>query len=313
MSISTHLSSVSSQDYRRKVWAHTQVSPTWAVTLADSNVDLGLTAAGTRWFCSIENDFCIRQAGRAKSVWIPVGNVEAGWTDFRLMVWRRSGDNYNLVATSSNLRSQITSSNAVATCTLDPGIDVLEGDYIGYRITTSGATGLQLYSSGPLLIASRYTDVEPGGTGYDWSSQTSMPNAPKIGIWVRLPPQLAEIGDSIISGSPAHSSYVTASSTVSVGSTIGYKVAALLGVPHQNWGIGGNTTAQLAARIGNISTLVGLHWALLEGGVNDISAGDVLQAQFIANWTTMLDAMGTIVTVVIPILPWTNGTTSQNQ
>lgn len=292
-------------------WNPTQVSPAWDVTLTGA-VDLGLTAAGTRWYISIENDFCIRQAGRAKSVKIPVGNADAGWTEFYLIIWRKSGSVYNRVAISQNLRSQITASDTVTTCTLSPGIDVLEGDYVGYSITTTGATGYQLYSAGPLLAPTYYTDVEPGASSYDWSAQSSVLYSPKIGVLVRLPPQLAEIGDSIISGSPAHASYVTASSTVSVGSTIGFKVAALLGVPHQNWGIGGQTTATLAARIGNITTLLP-RWAILEGGVNDLGAGDVTESQFLANWTTMLDDMGDIVPVVIPILPWTNGTTTQNQ
>jgi hypothetical protein len=52
---------------------------------------------------------------------------------------------------------------------------------------------------------------------------------------------------------------------------------------------------------------------LINGGINDVAAGTVTQAQFLANWKTMLDyaVAKDAIPIVLLMGPWTGGTTAQ--
>lgn len=99
------------------------------------------------------------------------------------------------------------------------------------------------------------------------------------------------------------------------GDTVAAQVEAAFGMGCCNGGVGGATTAQILARLVAGVNVRGAQWARLvrvNGGVNDLYQGTVTQAQFIANWTQILDLLQAPRQYVIvdAIYPWSlpNGT-----
>lgn len=125
-------------------------------------------------------------------------------------------------------------------------------------------------------------------------------------------PTLLGIGDSLIAGHPTCFSVIE-SGTVT-GPTIMQYAALRKRWTWANNGMGSQTTTQIAARFTTDAVNPKPVYALINGGVNDISGG-ASKATFIANWTTMLNACQSngIVGIALLILPWTNGTTLQMQ
>lgn len=78
-----------------------------------------------------------------------------------------------------------------------------------------------------------------------------------------------------------------------------------------NMGVGGETTTEILARFAAALAL-GTEAVVVEGGINDIVAGDS-EAVFLSNWTDMLDAVvgagKTPVAMLLP--PWTDATTAR--
>jgi lysophospholipase L1-like esterase len=111
--------------------------------------------------------------------------------------------------------------------------------------------------------------------------------------------KLSGIGDSIMDG-------------VGAGSMVQY-AAATLGVPYTVHGHSGYTMAALVTLFDTEVLPDAPSHAVLEGGVNDVNQG-ATAAAVVANWTAMLDkcVAADIIPVVVPILPWTNGTAAQN-
>lgn len=272
-----------------------------------------------RWFISKARQHRIRQNGTITQVKVysqGAGNP----TRFELKIWRKTGANsYDLVGSSENFATSINSGGAgVKTVTLaSPISGVQEGDYIGYAVNDPGslfastgqATGEDSYAAA--------NSTTPASTGYAWESQTSFLTTVLFIECYMTSPDFVIIGDSIPAGHPGHfsSAETNDSNAFDATSTIGYKLAALWGnKKYQNTGIGSQTTANIAARIAADCVNLSPAHAVLEGGVNDI-AGAVSQATFIANWTTILDAVTAagIIPVVLKILPWTNGTNANLQ
>lgn len=291
----------------------TAVAPYAAVNL-DGAANWGLASAGTRWFCTTNNQYRIRQAGSICRIRVPISDIHANWSAFYLVVWRKNeAGTWDKVATSDNLRSQITTEDAVNTCTITPAIAAQEGDYIGYGITnTDTVTVYYLYSVSAAAGSSHYVTADTVADTYDWAAATGAAVAVKIGVDMDAAPTCVLIGDSIIAGHPAHYPQTEVSATQDYDSTIGYHLSQYLGWTFQNMGIGSQTTTQIAARITDV-TAHAPRFAILEGGVNDIAGGTISQATFLANWATALDAVvaADIIPIVIPILPWSNGTDEQ--
>jgi lysophospholipase L1-like esterase len=280
----------------------------WGITAGQGNT--------SRDFITIGQKYRVRQNGsisRIRLYTTAVGDL----TGFYLKAWRKDGSAYDLVGTSNNLVASLVSGN-YSTIDLTTPIAVQEGDYIGYRMENTGNGGYYFYARTSITGVASYlvTNATPSENDYNWVGQTSISGAVlPIEIYMTSP-QVAFIGDSIIAGHPAHYSFLEATATTSIDSTIEKQFGNLTGYTYQNMGIGSQTTANISSRftadIINLKPKI----VVIEGGVNDI-AGSVAKSTFIANWTSMLDVAqaSSYITsiIVLKILPWSNGTTAQMQ
>ncbi len=291
------------------------VAPYDTIATGSGNQSDGAGASG-RWYTTITNKYRIRQDGDIThaSIYIASG---ATVDTFTIQVWRKDGSTYDLVGESDNLADQITA-GTTNFLTLDtPITDVLEGDYYGFHIDSPG-TVTSLVSKSLTSSTIRYSDSAPTSTNFAWDSQTSVAtSAIPLEVYMTPAPQIVLIGDSIIAGHPAHYSFVEATSTTSLSSTIPYFLKTIGGYTYQNMGIGGQRTSQILARFSSDVIALKPRVVVLEGGVNDIANGTVTQSQFLANMEDMLDAIEADEYIthvfVLKILPWSNGTNVQMQ
>ena len=95
----------------------------------------------------------------------------------------------------------------------------------------------------------------------------------------------------------------------------GWYIAERLGASYVNAAVSGRTTADVATNIAADVTNRKPRFAVINGGVNNISGsvGDV--NTFTANWTTTLNSVtgAGIIPIVCLIGPWTGGTNGQMQ
>ncbi|MFZ3015400.1 MAG: GDSL-type esterase/lipase family protein, partial [Minisyncoccia bacterium] len=270
----------------------------------------------TQEFITIGQKYRIRQTGTISRIRIYTAST-THLTGFYFKVWRKDGTTYDLVGTSENIVSNLTSGNYTTVDLSSPISGVQEGDYYGYRIESTLSS---FYAKTSVTgVTSYYITGTVSSTDYDWES--TPPNSKLAGAVLPIElymnaPQFAFIGDSIIAGHPSHYSFLESTVTTNIASTIEKQFGDLTSYTYQNMGIGSQKTASISARFTN--DIINLHprVAVLEGGVNDI-AGGVTKSTFIANWASMLDraqASDSITNIlVIKILPWSNGTTAQMQ
>lgn len=285
-------------------------------TAASGTANWGVTtgsAITSRDFLTDGQRYRIRQTGSIVRLRLYAAQ-QLDLTGFYLKIWRKDGTTYDLVGTSENLISQFTYGDFV-TVNLTTPLAVQEGDYYGYRMENNNLGGWYFYARTGIAGAKSYyvNNVVPGAADYDWGSQLSANGAVlPIELYMQSP-QVAFIGDSIIAGHPAHYDFLETTTTTNIPSTIERQFANLTGYVYQNMGIGSQTTTQIAARFAN--DVIGLHprAVVMDGGVNDIAGGSITKTTFLTNWTSMLNACrdNDIIPIVIPILPWTNGTTAQ--
>ncbi len=270
-----------------------------------------------RYFVTIGQKYRIRENGTISRVRIYT-YLKTNVTGFYIDVWRKNGSNYDLVGTSENIIDSLVSADYATIDLASPISGVQEGDYYGYHMTFSAGSSSAFFARTSVSGVTTYyaTNSTPNSTNYNWTGQSSLAGAVLPIELYMTAPQFAFIGDSIIAGHPGHYSFLEATATTNIASTIENQFGALGSYTYQNMGIGSQTTTNIAARFTN--DIINLHptVVVLEGGVNDI-AGGAAKSTFISNWTTMLAAAQASSSVqyilVLKILPWTNGTNTQMQ
>ncbi|MFC1613280.1 SGNH/GDSL hydrolase family protein [Patescibacteria group bacterium] len=287
-------------------------------TATSGTANWGKTSTtGTRDFISIGQKYRIRQNGTISRVKLYVASV-TNTDGLYVMVWRKDGSTYDLVGISNNIVNDVTGSTINTVDLSSPISGVQEGDFYGYRLVIS-TTGMpvQLFArTSQTGVTTYYADEESSATDYNWTSKLSMAGA-VVPIEMHMQaPQVVFIGDSIMQGATAHTSYLMTTDESAPETTIEYQLSALTGYTYQNMGIGSQTTANISVRFTADVLNLKPKIVVIEGGVNDI-AGSVAKSVFIANWTSMLDAAqadSSITSIIVlKILPWTNGTTVQMQ
>lgn len=268
------------------------------------------TAPGTTFnFIDIYNLSRIRQAGTVYKVRIHPLDLTS-ITAWYFTVWRSNGLNYDLVGSVNILSQLITNTTTIAT--LSSGINVLPGDFVGCSIVNNSIASC---TSGATTVSTGmyYTTATPSSTNYNWSLTTGINFYVPIQAYVTAAPIMQFIGNSIMMGTPWNNSFLISPALDDATKTIPYKVATHYGYTYQNMGIGGEGTDYIQPRFKTDVTDEKPIYAVFEGGVNDIYHGQYA-AQAISNLHKMTDSciVNGIIPVFVPILPWTNGTNTQN-
>lgn len=273
----------------------------------------GYTTNSTRSFLNLGHQDRVQQSGTVTKV--EFHTVDASTVSgFYVNIWRDNGSSYDLIGTSENLAPSLVSGSTEIYTLASPISGVQEGDYIGYVIE-HGATVADSFHAGTTTgLDTRYINSAVTSP-YDWeSSPLNLNNIGlNIGVYVSETPQAVFIGDSIIAGHPAHYTFIESNGGVDIDSTIQKQFSDLTSYTYQNMGIGSQTTASISARFQADVLDKNPELVVLEGGVNDIAGGSVTEAQFLTNYTSMLDAAQTngARVLVMGILPWTNGSNAQ--
>jgi len=254
----------------------------------------GTSGSLTKEFLTTGNPSRIRQTGKVLRFKFAFDDKQSV-NEFSISIWRKSGTTYNRIHTTSNLISQITD-NTVNTIDLENGFDVIQGDFIGYKIVWNMA-GTNLHAlTGITYITSYAYNGIASDTNFDWESQTSYSGS-YFPIEAHIEsPQLVTIGDSLIG---RYDSYIS-NWDGSTGTSIAKELSNLMGgVSYQNMGIGSQRTDHILARFQ--TDVVDLCPAILvmDGGANDV--GVLTTEQFLSNWTSMLDMCVGIKTYVMSI------------
>jgi len=152
-------------------------------------------------------------------------------------------------------------------------------------------------------------DSEPSTENFPWEEQAHGDTAVPIELYMD-PPDYVFIGDSIISGAPAHCGFIMGWPATDIESTIEKQFANLSHSTYQNMGLPGDNLPGIWWRMDQ--DVVGLHprVVVVEGGLNDIAHGpDITKDQFLAYWEGILNTAisAGIKVIVIPILPWSAG------
>jgi lysophospholipase L1-like esterase len=253
----------------------------------------------------------VRQNGTITKIQFYVG-TDVAFSYCYFQVWRYDGANYNLVGERDI--TDLVTPLSTNTITLPSPISVNEGDMCAiWTKLASAATGtLQELAAVTSLAAgsSRWkSPLDKPSTGHTWDAETSATFMISLKAFGQAPGIVA-IGDSIIAAHPAHYSCCENSLVWSPSSSIAGQLIALRPtLVIQNMGIGSQTTTQIAARFTADVVNLKPKYAIIQGGVNDISGGVITKATFLANYTAMLNVCSntSIKPVVLKIIPWTDG------
>lgn len=225
-------------------------------------------------------------------------------------VWRLiSTNNYQRIA-HVDITSHIVGASTVTITGLS--VAVQEGDFTGVSwIGDPGGTFLSVLSYASTGLYYKAASVTSGGEA--WESRSALNFTYPWKIFMQAPVAVM-IGDSIMAGFPGNASFIEAAHSNGWTTAIPYKVANALGWTYQNMAIGGQITLDIATRITADVVNLKPRIAFIEGGVNDANTGYTL-SQIQTNYTNILTAMqsNNIIPIVILVLPWANGTNSQNQ
>lgn len=248
----------------------------------------------------------IRQTGSVQRVKFYLGDL-AAITALYVKIWRKNGSNYDLVATSEDLRTAVTAP-ATNQVTLGTALTVAEGDYIGLRLEYSAAAAQNLFARTGLSGVTTYSvnNATPSATGYNWEGQTA--DAGKVvPVEVHMgAPMFVTIGDSIVSGALINYGFADSfASTSSPTSSMAYFLGRMLNVSFQNMGRAGETSGQVAARFNSDVVALAPQFVLIEGGVNDLLSS-TSNVAILANWQSMIDLCTSagIIPVGIGVLPF---------
>lgn len=294
------------------------------VTTADATAG-NFGAAGTTSsfeYIMTGNIARIKQAGTIRRVKFYFGLSAATMklvTRLTVRIWRQDagGNTWSLIGESDDLSPRLQSRVTQDLFLGSPIAGVREGDQYGIRVEVSSSPGAGngLFSGQVRTGCQGYlTQNAASANRVEWTSLTAFAdNTTDIPVECYMDaPTMVIAGDSIAAGHSSHYSYLETTNTNLPLTPMGYKVANAFGVAQQNYGIGGETTTQIAARVAAI-VATSAKLAIINGGVNDISSGLVDQATFLANWTTILNALtgAGIKVCVLKIFPWSTGTNQQ--
>jgi len=302
-------------DYNQTLIDKSVVAPYASLSIGAGN--WGSSSITKEYFID-HHQYRIRQTGNITNISLFIDNKRT-LSDFRLTFWRdNTSGGMDRIGTSENIANNI-SSDQINYINLSTSIPVIEGDYYGYILNSTSNS--ILYATSNSNGFTNYTNFELSGanlTGYDWRNLTNYSASSATVVTIQMymsSPYAVFIGDSITGGFPYHYSYITTTNTNNTSATIEYQWYNLTRKSYQNMGIGSQTTTQIQARY--ISDVVNLtpQFAIIEGGVNDVSNGIVSNETILANYEQMItdSENASITPVVILILPWTNGNNSQSQ
>ncbi len=271
-------------------------------------------AGSVQWLVN-SHQYRIRQSGTISRIRLYTANTTQ-MTGFYLQVWRKNGTNYDLVGTSNNVVSSLSSGGFSTIDLASPISGVQMGDFYGARMETSGANA-SMYAYNPGSVSTRFmVNGTASSTNMNWAAQTNSATVVPIEMYMSPAPQTVFIGDSIIQGVPNNYSFLDPTDTTNLGTSIEGHFNQITGYSYQNMGHGSDTTTVMANRF--TADVINLHprIVVMEGGVNDLH-NNVGKSTFMANWTSMLNAAQASSSIskiiVLKILPWTNGTNAKNQ
>ncbi|MDY0166393.1 MAG: GDSL-type esterase/lipase family protein [Thermoguttaceae bacterium] len=251
----------------------------------------------------------IRQNGEIEAIRLYLANGAP--SEFKLRVWRENqSGTFDMVGTSADLASSFDSGAGFYTIALPDPVAVQEGDYIGYYLGATSAAifhaqhggsppGYSYLLRGNLEGAQGVDFVNGYATGDRYAGHLT------IETYMRAP-SFVFIGDSIIQGATAHTSYLMDTIESAPETTIAYQFSQLSGYTYQNMGIGSQTSAMIAARFEHDVVALKPRAAVIMAGANDLGQG-VSPEDYVANMTAMLDLCeeNDILPVVVKILPAT--------
>jgi lysophospholipase L1-like esterase len=284
-------------------------------TIVAGTANWGTTAsdgAHSREFLTLGQQYRIRQNGTVSRIRVNLQDA-AGLTGFYFRVWRKIDQTYDLVGSSENLAPVMMA--GPNTLDLTRPIAALEGDYYGYRVESMTAANF-FARTRPEVTSYFVADASYGSTDFDWNAQPKVKGRVLPIEMSMQAPILVGIGDSIMSGWPAHHTFLEGSPTGRIGADIVSYLGQHWRVTRQNMGIPGQTVAQFVARFTPDVVNLKPRIALLEGGGSaDIERSDGLGKTleiYLANFKKMLDACQAngIKPVVLLILPRGSGTTA---
>jgi lysophospholipase L1-like esterase len=253
-----------------------------------SDVFVGTADSGAsriEYFCN-EMQTMQRQAGSIISVKLATstGNQSSNITGVKIGWWREDGANWDLVAYSEDISTQVkaAANNSIVDITfVTPVAGVAEYDRLSIVIETSAlVTDVFRTCKGLHTVASSYTTTGAEVTAdKDWSSETVSTEFVPI-VCSMQAPQIISIGDSLTVGFPLNNNGIhpveTASTTFEVTdptTNIVKLVADNYSWTYQNLGDPGDATGELIRRyiwhIGDIKPRACIIWI----GANDLSGG----------------------------------------
>lgn len=272
-------------------------------------------ASGGRGFIFKNNLARIRQSGSITKVsfYYRQGNTTS-LTELYIQIWRNIGTTYTLICEENILDRVIPAS--INVISLKNPFAVQEGDFVG--ITGVPATvgieysfAVNVTTAGSLYYynGARITD------DLNWDSETSLTYIVPIKVYMQAP-MLVAIGDSIVSGANANTSFAQNAIEFTRASQITRQLELLdANYVCQNLGIGSQVSLWVKNRFTNDCVNIKPKIAYIHVGVNDIAIGTETKTGYLSNMQTMIEACiaAGIVPVVGKILPWTNGTNAQMQ
>lgn len=271
----------------------------------------------SRFYISRDNGSRFWVSGSLTTIALRITSKVSHVANFYVAVWRYNGTTWDRIG-EEDIWPKLANTSDLQTITLTTPISVEPGDYFGYGFVSDGtATGYFMYATISASYPSYYVQGEtPTETGYAWDTKTSSNATWFVRAYVTQGPHGVTIGDSILAGHSANYSKAEGTTTISTTSDVAEYLKTMLALDSiVNFGIGGQTTTQIAARFAADVVALRPRWCLINGGVNDIAGGVITESTFLANWTTMLDAAEAagIYAICLPILPWTDGTAAQNR
>lgn len=272
-------------------------------------VDFG--GAQDAYVINIAQQSRIRQSGDITIIEFYAGSKPTQLATFNFTVWRKSGSNYNRIA-SQNVLSLITTGAGVKSITLPTPITVQEGDYTGFSWTGTATVGLWMTSAETAAPTESYYNLtDPGTTNVNWAALNAGTGYIPIRVKMQAP-HVVTIGDSYPSGYSTHRTYVEEEILDNLAISYPYKFQVLKGWVGQNVAILGQNTSQISARFSADVLAAKPLYAIINGGGNDVNQS-VSQATFESNWNSMIDACQAagVIPIVVGIPPFTASTNTQ--
>lgn len=250
----------------------------------------------------------IRQDGTIKYLRFYVDNASA-ISKFRYTLWRTNGSYHDRYYVSENL----TITNGLNNISVNIP-NVQEGDFYGYIIVGNDVNSTYRSTLSKSLRS----------TTWDQSTSTKLHKyvmgwtGPSDKLFViqaiMNSPGLIEIGDSITSGYKESSSYVDVYTYSNLTRSYPYKLSRLGNWTYQNMGVSGQHTYHMYPRFCTDVISQNPDLAILMAGVNNVN-GDESTESILTDIEGMLRIASGNNTplILVSILPWTAGSTSDLQ